>query len=119
MGHVDYHDLEWLLKNSNEKTLVSLMHANNELGTMLDIQKISELCKANNALFHSDTVQTIGYVPFDVQKLKIHFLSGSAHKFHGPKGVGFVYINSVSSLKPLLEGGAQERNMRAGTENVY
>ena len=118
-GHVDYGHLEELLQQDSGKTLVSLMMANNELGTLLDIERVSELCKKYNACFHSDTVQTIGYYPIDVQKTKIHFLSGSAHKFHGPKGVGFVYVNSEVPLKPYIEGGAQERNMRAGTENVY
>jgi cysteine desulfurase len=118
-GHVDYDDLERLLQTGKEKTLVSLMHANNEIGTLLDLQRVSELCAKYNALFHSDTVQTIGYYPFNLQQLKIHFLSGSSHKFHGPKGVGFVYINSAVHLNPFIDGGAQERNMRAGTENVY
>lgn len=117
-GKVDYEDLENLLKASAEKTLVSLMHSNNEIGTLLDLEKVAELCKKYNAYFHSDTVQTIGYYTFDVQRIKIHFLSGSAHKFHGPKGVGFVYINSEAAIKPWLDGGSQERNMRAGTENV-
>jgi len=118
-GHVDYNDLERLLQESTEKTLVSLMHGNNEIGTLLDLQRASALCEQYGAYFHSDTVQTIGYFPFDVQKLKIHFLSGSAHKFYGPKGIGFVYVNSTVRINPLLDGGAQERNMRAGTENVY
>ena len=118
-GHVDLVDLENLLFSSSEKTLVSLMHANNEIGTLLHLEQVSEICKKYGALFHSDTVQTIGYVPFDVQRTKIHFLSGSSHKFHGPKGVGFVYINSEVTLHPFLDGGSQERNMRAGTENVY
>jgi cysteine desulfurase len=117
-GVIDLENLENLLKASNTKTLVSLMHANNEIGTLLDLEKVSVLCKANAAYFHSDTVQTIGYFPFNVQQMKIHFLSGSAHKFHGPKGVGFVYINSEVSIKPFIDGGSQERNMRAGTENV-
>lgn len=118
-GHVDYEHLEHLLQQNEGKTLVSLMHSNNEIGTLLDLERVSALCEKYGALFHSDTVQTIGYYLFDVQKLRIHFLSGSAHKFHGPKGVGFVYINSGAMIKPLLDGGAQERNMRAGTENVY
>lgn len=118
-GHVDLVDLEHLLYSSQEKTLVSLMHANNEIGTLLHLDKVSEICNNYGALFHSDTVQTIGYVPFDVQKTKIHFLSGSSHKFHGPKGVGFVYINSGVTMQPFIDGGSQERNMRAGTENVY
>lgn len=118
-GHIDYGHLEELMKNQSAKTLVSLMHANNEIGTLLNLEGVAELCQKYGALFHSDTVQTIGYYPMDVQKLNIHFLSGSSHKFHGPKGVGFVYINSETPVKPLLDGGAQERNMRAGTENVF
>ncbi len=118
-GHVNLAQLEELLKQGEPKsTLVSLMHSNNEIGTLLDLQRGSELCRQYGAYFHSDTVQTIGYFPFDLQKMKIHFLSGSAHKFHGPKGIGFLYINSEVHIKPLLDGGAQERNMRAGTENV-
>lgn len=118
-GHVNLTQLEELLKQGEPKsTLVSLMHGNNEIGTLLNLQKVSELCQQYGAYFHSDTVQTIGYFPFDLQKMKIHFLSGSAHKFHGPKGIGFLYINSEVHIKPLLDGGAQERNMRAGTENV-
>ncbi len=117
-GAVDYTHLEELLKTPSGKTLVSLMHANNEIGTLLDLKQVSNLCGKYQALFHSDTVQTIGYFPFDVQAVKIHFLTGSAHKFHGPKGVGFVYINNEIRLKPFMDGGSQERNMRAGTENV-
>lgn len=117
-GRVDLNELKQLLAESSEPTLVSLMHANNEIGTLLDIAGVSEICAEHGALFHSDTVQTIGYYPFDVQKLKIHFLSGSAHKFHGPKGVGFVYINGDMKMSPFIDGGSQERNMRAGTENV-
>ncbi|MCX6199098.1 MAG: cysteine desulfurase family protein [Bacteroidetes bacterium] len=118
-GGVDLNDLENLLKASDKKTLVSLMHANNEIGTMLNLEAVSDICKTHQAIFHSDTVQTIGYFPFDVQKTQIHFISGSAHKFHGPKGVGFIYINGEAAIKPFIDGGAQERNMRAGTENVY
>jgi cysteine desulfurase len=117
-GRVDLNDLKRLLAQNIQPTLVSLMHANNEIGTLLNIQEVAELCAEYGAYFHSDTVQTIGYFPFDVQKMKIHFLSGSAHKFHGPKGVGFVYINSEVKLSPFIDGGSQERNMRAGTENV-
>jgi cysteine desulfurase len=117
-GHVNYAELERLLETSDERTLVSLMHANNEIGTLLDLEKVSQLCAGYGAFFHSDTVQTMGYYPFDLKKTKIHFLTGSAHKFHGPKGVGFVYINGEASIKPLIDGGAQERNIRAGTENV-
>jgi cysteine desulfurase len=118
-GEVDYDHLDSLLKASTEKTLVSLMHSNNEIGTLLDLGRVSTLCDQYNAYFHTDTVQTIGYYPIDVQRLKIHFLSGSGHKFHGPKGVGFVYINSAALLSPFIDGGSQERNMRAGTENLY
>ena len=118
-GQVDYEHLESLLRSSDEKTLVSLMHSNNEIGTLLDLEKVATLCEQYNAYFHTDTVQTIGYYPIDVQKLKVHFLSGSSHKFHGPKGVGFVYISSAAQLSPFIDGGSQERNMRAGTENIY
>lgn len=111
--------LEALLAASAEPTLVSLMHANNEIGTMIDLEKISKICDEYGAYFHSDTVQTVGHFPLDVSKTKIHFLSGAAHKFHGPKGVGFIYINGDVSIKPFIDGGAQERNMRGGTENVY
>jgi cysteine desulfurase len=94
------------------------MHANNEIGTMIDLDAVSKICAEHKALFHSDTVQTMGFYPINVQKTKIHFLNGSAHKFHGPKGVGFVYINSESTLRPFIDGGSQERNMRGGTENT-
>ncbi|MCW5908916.1 MAG: cysteine desulfurase [Chitinophagales bacterium] len=117
-GKPDLNSLGDLLAAEKGTTLVSLMHANNEIGTMLNIAEVSELCKQYGAYFHSDTVQTIGYFPFDLQKVKIHFMSGSAHKFHGPKGVGFLYVNSEAMLKPYIDGGSQERNMRAGTENV-
>ncbi|MFK7946800.1 MAG: cysteine desulfurase family protein [Saprospiraceae bacterium] len=118
-GCFDLNSLEALLKNSDKKTLVSLMHANNEIGTICDMNAISELCKTNNAFYHSDTVQTIGQFPIDVQATNIDFLSGAAHKFYGPKGVGFIYINGDNTIKPFIDGGAQERNMRGGTENVY
>lgn len=118
LGRVDISHLECLLDGGNQKTLVSLMHANNEIGTMISLQEISILCKKYKALFHSDTVQTIGYFPFDLQVVPIDFMSGSAHKFHGPKGVGFMYVNGNLPIKPYIDGGSQERNMRAGTENV-
>lgn len=118
-GIVNYEQLEALLGNTDRKTLVSLMHANNEIGTIMDMPRISRLCQEHNALFHSDTVQTMGHFPIDVEETKINFLSGAAHKFHGPKGVGFVYINGESMVKPYIDGGAQERNMRGGTENIY
>ena len=118
LGRVDISHLEGLLDGGNQKTLVSLMHANNEIGTMINLNEISSLCKKYKALFHSDTVQTIGYDPFDLQAVPLDFMSGSAHKFHGPKGVGFMYVNGNLSIKPYIDGGSQERNMRAGTENV-
>jgi cysteine desulfurase len=117
-GHVDLADLEKLLKEFPE-ALVSLMHANNEIGNLLDIQKVGELCQQYNAYFHSDTVQTMGHYKHDLKQLKVHGLTAAAHKFHGPKGVGFMYINKDKKIKPMVHGGAQERNMRGGTENVY
>lgn len=117
-GHIDYEDLEQLLiKNTN--ALVSLMHANNEIGNLLDAEKVGELCEKYNAFFHSDTVQTVGHYPIDVKKMKVHFIACAAHKFHGPKGVGFIYVNGNTKIHPFITGGAQERNMRGGTENVY
>ncbi len=117
-GGLDLDHLEQLLAG-RPQTLVSLMHANNEIGNLNDITAISEICKKYNAIFHSDTVQTMGHYVHDLQKLHIHFLVGSAHKFHGPKGVGFIYTNSSIKVPPLIHGGSQERNMRGGTENVY
>jgi len=118
-GMVDYKDLESLLKSSSEKTLVSLMHVNNEIGNKLDIKKVAELCKENNCLFHSDTVQSVGHFELDFSEIPIDFAAVSAHKFHGPKGVGFAFIRKNSGLKPLIIGGEQERGLRAGTEAVY
>lgn len=118
LGRVNIQHLESLLKQ-NEKTLVSLMHANNEIGNLLPIDEVAELCKKYGAWFHSDTVQTMGHYSFDLQKTKVDFLSCAAHKFHGPKGVGFLFIRSGVKIKPFINGGAQERNMRGGTENVY
>ncbi len=118
-GNIDLNQLEKLLEDKSETTLVTLMHANNEIGTMIDFAKVSELCKAHKAYFHSDTVQTVGKFAIDVQANPVCFLSGSAHKFYGPKGVGFIYINGDNKVKPRLFGGGQERNMRAGTENAY
>ncbi len=117
-GHIDLIHLEQLLKD-NERSFVSLMHANNEIGTLLPIKEAGEICFRYNAVFHSDTVQTIGHYAIDLQKIKIQFVTCSAHKFHGPKGVGFIYISSSVKIKPLLYGGGQERNMRGGTENLY
>lgn len=118
-GHVDTDQLEKLLVEIGEKTLVTLMHANNETGNLLDIQKVAQICNKYRAIFHSDTVQTLGHYPFDLRNLPIHFITGAAHKFHGPKGSGILYINEQIKVKPNIHGGAQERNMRAGTENVY
>ncbi|MFC4262127.1 cysteine desulfurase family protein [Ferruginibacter yonginensis] len=118
-GHIDIEDLEKLLAASTEKTLVSLMHANNEIGNILDINAVGELCKLYNAIFHSDTVQTVGHFAIDLRNTLVHFITGAAHKFHGPKGVGIIYINENVRIKPFVHGGSQERNMRAGTENIY
>lgn len=117
-GNPNLDELSNKLSETKLKTLVSIMHGNNEIGTMTDIKKIGALCKVNNVLFHSDTVQTLGKYPIDVRNFEISFLSGSAHKFHGPKGAGFVYINNNNMISPFILGGSQERNMRAGTENV-
>ena len=118
-GHIDYEDLEDLLKKSSEKCLVTLMHANNEIGNMTDIERVGELCKKYDAIFHSDTVQTVGHFPIDVRKLHVHFITAAGHKFHGPKGVGILFINENIKIHPFINGGSQERNMRAGTENIY
>lgn len=118
-GQVDLSHLEELLKEDNSKTLVSLMHANNEIATLLPLKRVGELCKEYNAYFHSDTVQTMGHYAFDFEELNIDFATCSAHKFHGPKGIGFLYLNSDIKVNPMITGGAQERNMRAGTENIY
>lgn len=117
-GHVNYTHLESLLKEFPH-ALVSLMHANNEVGNLLDIEKVGELCQQYNAYFQSDTVQTMGHYRHDMKKLKVHGLTAAAHKFHGPKGVGFMYINKDKKIHQFIHGGAQERNMRGGTENVY
>lgn len=117
-GDIDLAKLEELLKNSDKKTLVSLMHANNEIGNIVDIKKIAQLCKENNALFHSDTVQTMAHMNLDFSDIPVDFASCSAHKFHGPKGIGFAFIRKSSGLKGIITGGPQERSLRAGTENV-
>jgi cysteine desulfurase len=117
-GTVDYAHLEKLLQE-NERSFVSIMHANNEIGTLSDMERIGDLCEAYNAIYHCDTVQTMGHYRHELSKLKAHFLVCSAHKLHGPKGVGFLYISHRIKIKPLIYGGAQERNMRGGTENLY
>lgn len=114
--HID--ELKNLLEGSNQKTLVSIMHANNEIGTIQPVDQIGVLCQEHGALFHTDAVQTIGHLPFDVSTRPISFLSASGHKFHGPKGIGFLYVNSDNIIEPYIQGGSQERNVRAGTENV-
>lgn len=118
-GHIDMAHLEQLLADSADRTVVTLMHANNEIGNLLDIKQVGELCKKYDAIFHSDTVQTVGHYPFNLKDLHVHFINGAAHKFHGPKGVGILYVNEDISIKPYINGGSQERNMRAGTENLY
>ena len=116
-GQLDYDHLQYLLK-SNKDTMISLMQANNEIGNVSDIHKIGQMCKEYGAVFHSDTVQTMGHFKHDLQELQAHCIVGSAHKLHGPKGIGFLYKRHDHPLKPFIHGGAQERNMRGGTENV-
>lgn len=117
-GDVDYLHLETLL-DTEEKTLVSLMHINNEIGNITDIKRISDLCKTYEALFHSDAVQSVGHYSLNLEDVKVDFLAASAHKFHGPKGIGFVYVRRDSGLKPSITGGEQERGLRAGTESIH
>jgi cysteine desulfurase len=117
-GHVKLDHLEQLLQQ-NTKALVSLMHANNEIGNLLDIKAVSELCEKYDAFFHSDTVQTMGHYRHDMKTLKVCAMTAAAHKLHGPKGIGFMYIRKDKKIHPFIQGGAQERSMRGGTENVY
>ncbi len=117
-GNVDLSQLEELLK-SKPRSLVSLMHANNEIGTRLPLKEVATLVKSYNGIMHCDTVQTMGHYPFDLQEIPVDFINCAAHKFHGPKGVGFIFIRSGSNIHPFIYGGAQERNMRGGTENLY
>ncbi|WP_373513970.1 cysteine desulfurase family protein [Persicitalea sp.] len=117
-GSVDLAHLQELL-SSNPRSLVSLMQGNNEIGNLLDLQVVGELCAEYDAILHSDTVQTMGHYTHDLQEMKAHFIVGAAHKFHGPKGVGFLYVRPGTKIEPFMFGGAQERNMRGGTENVY
>lgn len=118
-GHIDLQNLEALLQSSDDKCLVTLMHANNEIGNLSNIHAIGNICKQHDAIFHSDTVQTVGHFPFDLRNTPVHFITGAAHKFNGPKGVGILYINENIKIHPFINGGSQERNMRAGTENLY
>ncbi|WP_373056054.1 cysteine desulfurase family protein [Zunongwangia sp. H14] len=118
-GDILLEDLERLLSSSEEKTLVSLMHVNNEIGNKIDLKKVAEICKSHHALFHSDTVQSVGHYELDFKEIPVDFTAASAHKFHGPKGAGFAFIRKNSGLKPLIFGGEQERGHRAGTEGVH
>tara|TARA_Y100000385_G_C13096688_1_gene641794 strand:- start:1353 stop:2489 length:1137 start_codon:yes stop_codon:yes gene_type:complete len=118
-GVIDLGDLELLLKDEKKKTLVSLMHVNNEIGNVLDLQKVGDLCNEHKAFFHTDAVQGIGHFTFNMETLPVDFLSAAAHKFHGPKGVGFSFVRQKTGLQPFIYGGAQERGMRAGTESVH
>ncbi|HLG33605.1 MAG TPA: cysteine desulfurase family protein [Bacteroidia bacterium] len=117
-GHVDLEHLETLLADNN-RSLVSLMHANNEIGNLLPIEKVALLCAKYDAVFHCDTVQTVGHYEINLREIPVHFISCASHKFHGPKGVGFLYVNNKIKIHPFIYGGSQERNMRGGTENVY
>lgn len=118
-GHIDLTHLQALLESNSDKTIVSIMHANNEIGNMINLHTVGTICKNHNAYFHSDTVQTVGHFPFNLKETPVDFITGAGHKFHGPKGVGILYINENIKINPLVHGGAQERNMRAGTENLY
>ncbi len=118
-GVIDFNHLEHLLADNTQKTLVSLMHINNEIGAILDLKRTAVLCKKYNTLFHSDTVQSIGHYDLDFSDITLDFAAVAAHKFHGPKGVGFTFVRKNSGIKPMIVGGAQERGMRAGTEPVY
>jgi cysteine desulfurase len=118
-GHVDLQDLEAQLASHTERCLVSLMHANNEIGNLLPIKAVGQICQKYNAIFHSDCVQTVGHYPVDLRKIPVHFISAAGHKFHGPKGIGILYVNDNIKVRPFIFGGGQERNMRAGTENLY
>jgi cysteine desulfurase len=117
-GEIDFNDLVELL-SQEIKTLVSLMHVNNEIGTVLDLNKVGRICKQNNALFHSDTVQSVGKTEIDLQSIPVDFIVASAHKFHGPKGIGFAFVRRKSGLRPLFYGGEQEKGLRPGTEGVH
>ena len=118
-GTIDLNHLEQLLKKDDSKKLVSLMHVNNEIGNILDLKKVGDMCHKYEALFHTDAVQGIGHFEFDLEELPIDFLSSAAHKFHGPKGIGFSFVRKNSGLEPFIHGGAQERGLRAGTESVH
>ncbi len=116
---IDLEDLESILSNDNSKKLVTLMHVNNEIGKILDLKKVSSICRKYSTYFHTDAVQSVGHFKFDLDSLNIDFLSASAHKFHGPKGIGFSFIRKKSGLKSFINGGSQERGLRGGTEAVH
>ena len=116
-GTIDYGHLEQLLSKAGP-SLVSLMHANNEIGNLTDLKRVGELCRESGAVFHSDTVQAMAHYRYDLQEINIQSIVGSAHKFHGPKGIGFLYVQAGHQISPFIHGGSQERNMRGGTENV-
>lgn len=117
-GSIDLNDLERLVKHSDGKLMVSLMHANNEIGNILDIDEVADICHTFGAIFHSDTVQTVGHYYFDLKRTKVDLLSASSHKFHGPKGTGILYASTGLGIKSITTGGSQENGIRAGTENV-
>ena len=118
-GKIDYSHLDEILSKNNLKALVTLMHINNEIGTILDLNRVSKICKLHGALFHSDTVQSIGHYSLDLSKINIDFLAASAHKFHGPKGIGFAFIRNGIGIKSIITGGSQERGYRSGTESLH
>ncbi|HYE56459.1 MAG TPA: cysteine desulfurase family protein, partial [Chitinophagaceae bacterium] len=118
-GHIDLEDLQQILDHCEDKCLVTLLHANNEIGNILDLHAVGNICKKHGAVFHADTVQTVGHFPFDLRNTPVHFITGAGHKFHGPKGIGLLYVNENVRIHPYIHGGSQERNMRAGTENLY
>lgn len=118
-GKIDYNHLDEILSKNNLKALVTLMHVNNEIGTILDLNRVSKICKSHGALFHSDTVQSIGHYPLDLSKINIDFLAASAHKFHGPKGIGFAFVRNGIGIKSIITGGSQERGYRSGTESLH
>lgn len=118
-GHVILEDLEEKIKKHEGRTLVTLMHANNEIGNLLKVKAVGEICNQHDAIFHCDMVPTVGHFEINLSELPVHFISSAGHKLHGPKGVGVLYVSQDVQIKPYMQGGAQERNMRAGTENLY
>ena len=118
-GQLDYDALDQALAADNSKKLVSLMHINNEIGTLLDLKRVAVSCQKYQAFFHTDAVQGVGHYHIDLATIPIDFLSAAAHKFHGPKGVGFSFVRKNSGLTPFIIGGGQERGLRAGTESIH